>query len=70
MAPFISRTINWVQTVPGRFEEISTGRHAELLAAFQGRNVEAARLAMQDDIADIHGTEGYWASFEDWAARA
>lgn len=69
MAPFISRTINWVQTVPGRFGEIATDRHAQLLDAFQRRDVEAARTAMRDDIADIHATEGYWAAFDDWAAR-
>jgi len=60
MAPFISRTINWVTTVPGRFEKVSTGRHDELLIAFQHRDAEAARTAMRLDLSDIHDTEGYW----------
>jgi DNA-binding GntR family transcriptional regulator len=60
MAPFISRTINWVTTVPGRFQEIANSRHDELLTAFQNRNAEAARAAMRLDLSDIHETDGYW----------
>lgn len=66
MAPFISRTINWVTSIPGRFEAIATTRHEELLIAFQRRDMEAALAAMRDDIGEIHGTEGYWAAFEGW----
>jgi DNA-binding GntR family transcriptional regulator len=62
MAPFISRTISWVKTVPGRFDEVATQRHGELLSAFQTRNAEAAHLAMELDLSDIHETEGYWDS--------
>jgi DNA-binding GntR family transcriptional regulator len=70
MAPFISRTINWVTSVPGRFEAIATSRHEELLIAFQKRDVEGARAAMRDDIGEIHGTEGYWAALEDHNTHA
>jgi DNA-binding GntR family transcriptional regulator len=66
MAPFISYTINWATTIPGRFERIATSHHDELLLAFQNRNMEGARAAMHRDIAEIHETEGYWAAFEDW----
>jgi len=66
MAPFISHTINWATTVPGRFERIATSRHDELLLAFQNRDMEGARTAMHNDIAEIHDTDGYWAAFEDW----
>jgi DNA-binding GntR family transcriptional regulator len=62
MAPFISRTINWVTTVPGRFEEVANSRHEELLTAFQNRNPDGAHTAMRLDLSDIHETEGYWDS--------
>jgi len=67
LAPFISRTINWVVTVPGRFPQIANRRHEELLSAFQRRDVEAARLAMRADIGEIHETDGYWAALDDWS---
>ncbi len=60
MAPFISRTISWLASVPGRFEVIATCRHADLLAAFQNRDAEAARAAMHADLSEIHESEGYW----------
>lgn len=70
MAPFISHTINWATTIPGRFERIATSRHDELLLAFQNRDMEGAHTAMQNDIAEIHDTDGYWAAFEDWVPDA
>jgi DNA-binding GntR family transcriptional regulator len=65
MAPFISRTINWLDTVPGRFAEIANCRHAEILAAFQNRDAEAARTAMHADLSEIHESDGYWQSYAD-----
>ncbi len=62
MAPFISRTINWVTTVPGRFKQIASCRHEELLIAFQNRDAEAAHGAMYRDLSEIHETQGYWES--------
>ncbi len=60
MAPFISRAIGWMQTIPGRFDEIANGRHEEILVAFQRRDPEGARTAMRLDLSDIHDTGGYW----------
>jgi DNA-binding GntR family transcriptional regulator len=60
MAPFISRTINWANAVPGRFDEVANSHHDELLAAFQRRDAEAARLAMRRDLSEIHEIDGYW----------
>jgi DNA-binding GntR family transcriptional regulator len=65
MAPFISRTINWATTVPGRFEKIANCRHEELLIAFQKRDAEGARAAMRRDLSEIHETEGYWDAVAD-----
>ena len=65
MAPFISRTINWATTVPGRFEKIASCRHDELLIAFQKRDAEGARAAMRLDLSEIHETEGYWDAIAD-----
>lgn len=65
MAPFISRTINWAATLPGRFEGIATRPHEEILAALQRRDPEAARAAMRQDLANLHQTEGYWESLAD-----
>jgi len=58
MAPFISRTINRLTTVPGRFDDIATCRHADMLVAFQNRDAEAARAAMHADLSEIH--ESFW----------
>ncbi len=60
MAPFISRTINWIATIPGRFEEIGSNGHEALLTAFQNRDAEGARAAMMLDLSEIHETDGYW----------
>ena len=65
MAPFITRTISWAMTVPGRFEGIATCRHEEILAALQRRDNAATREAMRQDLADLHQTEGYWESLAD-----
>jgi DNA-binding GntR family transcriptional regulator len=62
MAPFISRTINWLTTVPGRFEAVANNRHEELLTAFQHRDPDGAQTAMRLDLSDIHETDGYWDS--------
>jgi DNA-binding GntR family transcriptional regulator len=67
MAPFISRTINWLDTVPGRFEQIANCRHSEILSAFQHRDAEAARSAMHADLSEIHESDGYWQSYTDAA---
>lgn len=64
MAPFISKTINWVATLPGRFEQIGSHGHDALLAAFQTRDAEGARTAMLLDLSEIHETEGYWEAIE------
>jgi DNA-binding GntR family transcriptional regulator len=60
MAPFISRTINWVAGVPGRFEAVANNRHEELLTAFQQRDPDGAQAAMRSDLSEIHETDGYW----------
>jgi DNA-binding GntR family transcriptional regulator len=60
MAPFISRTINWANAIPGRFDVVANSHHDELLSAFQRRDAEAARLAMRRDLSDIHEIDGYW----------
>lgn len=60
MAPFISRTINQVITVPGRFDEVANCRHEELLDAFQNRDAEGAQTAMRLDLSDIHEMQEYW----------
>lgn len=65
MAPFISRTISWLTTVPGRFDDIANCRHAEILVAFQNRDAEAARAAMHADLSEIH--ESYWDSYTEAA---
>jgi DNA-binding GntR family transcriptional regulator len=58
MAPFISRSINSIAT--DGFETIANCHHEELIAAFQARAPEAARVAMRLDLAAIHEAEGYW----------
>ncbi len=58
MAPFISRSINSIATEG--FETIANCHHEELIAAFQARAPEAARVAMRSDLAAIHEAEGYW----------
>jgi len=65
MAPFISRTINWVATIPGRFEEIGSNGHEALLKAFQNRDAEGARMAMMLDLSEIHETAGYWDALDE-----
>lgn len=60
MAPFISRIISWTTTVPGRFEKIATSHHDTMLDAFHRRDADAARIAMEFDLADIHTGEDFW----------
>jgi DNA-binding GntR family transcriptional regulator len=60
MAPFISRSISSMTLAPGGFEQIANCHHEELIAAFQNRDPEAARVAMRLDLAAIHEAEGYW----------
>jgi DNA-binding GntR family transcriptional regulator len=68
MAPFISRTINWVATIPGRFEEIGSNGHEALLTAFQHRDAAGAMTAMMSDLSEIHETEGYWDALDEASA--
>jgi DNA-binding GntR family transcriptional regulator len=58
MAPVISRTINRIQAVPGRFGKLANGHHDELLRAFQRRDAEGARTAMRLDLSDIQSSRG------------
>jgi DNA-binding GntR family transcriptional regulator len=66
MAPYTSRTVDWVSTIPGRFQEIATCRHEELLSAFQRRDIDGARKAMTTDLAEIHETDGFWSAVQSW----
>lgn len=60
MAPFISRIISWSAARPGRFEKIATSHHDAILDAFHKRDADAARSAMEQDLADIHAGDAFW----------
>jgi DNA-binding GntR family transcriptional regulator len=59
MAPFMSRWVHRMADDPVSFERIATCNHSLLLAAFQNRDAEAARVAMQRDLSENKKTPQY-----------
>ena len=59
MAPFTSRWLHRMAVDPAGFDRMATCHHGLLLAAFQQRDPEAARLAMQLDLAAGRKTQQY-----------
>jgi DNA-binding GntR family transcriptional regulator len=59
MAPFTSRWLHRMVDDPASFDRLATCHHGLLLAAFQQRDAEAARLAMQLDLAASKKTRQY-----------
>jgi DNA-binding GntR family transcriptional regulator len=59
MAPFTSRWLHRMAHDPTGFDRIANCHHELLLAAFQNRDAEAARAAMQLDLASGRKTQQY-----------
>jgi DNA-binding GntR family transcriptional regulator len=60
MASFVSRTRPLITRDPAQAWTIACGQHEALLQAFQARDAQAARQAMQDDLAAMSKIDGYW----------
>jgi DNA-binding GntR family transcriptional regulator len=64
MAPFVSRTRSLMPGDPQQAWHVACGQHDALLAAFQRRDAEAARLAMREDLSALPKIDGYWECIE------
>jgi DNA-binding GntR family transcriptional regulator len=60
MAPFISRWVHRMASDPAGFDRIATCHHELLLNAFRSRDPDAARVAMQLDLAGSKKTPQYY----------
>ncbi len=60
MASFVSRTRSLMTADPAKAWQVACGQHETLLSAFQSRDAEAARSAMQDDLSALSRIDGYW----------
>ena len=59
MAPFSARWFHRLTRDPAGFDRIATVHHETLLAAFQARDAEFARVAMQRDLSESKNTPQY-----------
>lgn len=59
VAPFMVRMVLWAAGRPGELERIANGHHLELIDAFRKRDVEAARVAMTEDLMELRRLGGF-----------
>jgi DNA-binding GntR family transcriptional regulator len=64
MAPVTARTIALMTAKPNDFDRLGSCHHETLLAAFQNRDAEGARTAMQRDLLALSEIDGYWEAIE------
>jgi DNA-binding GntR family transcriptional regulator len=60
MAPVVARTRSLITADPENAWRVACSHHEALLAALQGRDGEAARAAMQEDLSSMSRMDGYW----------